>query len=174
MSYFTSDTLLSYRNQQAPYLVERRQDAAVAVFLSHSHKDKDLVLGLVRFLGMLGIRVYVDWNDSSMPRVTDRTTAEKLKDKIHECDLVLVMATKNGVESRWVPWEVGIADKDKGEERILIWPVEDPTHQYKGNEYLQLYRTIEPSGFRDAIVVPTGFGVRQPLLERMKRFAHTA
>src|SRR5262245_6595223 len=105
MPYFTADTLLAYRDQPAPYLVERRQDAAITVFLSHSHKDKDLVLGLVCFLGKLGIRVYVDWNDSSMPRVTDRTTAEKLKDKIHDCDLVLVVASKNGVESRWVPWE---------------------------------------------------------------------
>ena len=42
----------------------------VVIFLSHKHSDKALVQQVVALFKSLGIRVYIDWLDSSMPPVT--------------------------------------------------------------------------------------------------------
>jgi hypothetical protein len=52
-------------------------EAELTVFLCHSHHDRVLVEGLIGLLDNIGIKIYVDWNDKSMPRVTNRETAEK-------------------------------------------------------------------------------------------------
>jgi hypothetical protein len=129
--------------------------ADVTIFLSHSSKDRELAKGLIYYLGSLGIAVYVDWHDSDMPRVTNRETAEKLKGRIKEQRLFMILATKNALESKWVPWEVGIADQCKGEQAILLVPVADASGHFEGSEYLQLYRRVEAAA-------PGGFGVFPP------------
>jgi hypothetical protein len=129
--------------------------AQVTIFLSHSSKDRQLAQGLVFYLGSLGITVYVDWNDSDMPRVTNRETAEKLKVKIRENSLFMILTTQNALGSKWVPWEVGIADQCKGEQAMLLIPVADASGRFEGNEYLQLYRHVEAAA-------AGGFGVFPP------------
>lgn len=125
------------------------------LFLSHSHKDKSIVEGLIIFLGTLGINIYVDWNDSGMPRITDRQTADRIKQKISQCKNFAVLATSNALASRWVPWEVGVADQIKSARGVFIIPVVDSTGVYKGSEYLQLYPTVESTS-------KGGWGVFQP------------
>lgn len=146
--------------------------AEVTVFLSHSSKDRALAQGLVYYLASLGISVYVDWNDSDLPRVTNRETAEKLKGKIKDNRLFMILATKNALESKWVPWEVGIADQCKGEASMLLVPVANASGRFEGSEYLQLYRHVETAA-------AGGFGVFPPgqstgvLLENHVRFFGT-
>lgn len=77
-----------------------------------------------------------------MPRVTNRETADRIKRQIEANDLFVVLATRNAIESKWVPWEVGIADQMKPEIRVSVIPVADPSGRYEGAEYLQLYRRI--------------------------------
>lgn len=117
--------------------------AKVTIFLSHSHKDKDLIKGLITVLAEQGVAVYVDWNDDSMPRITSRETAERIKDRIGEMELFAILATQNGLNSRWVPWETGVADQMKPSPNILVIPVADSSGKYLGNEYLQLYQRFE-------------------------------
>lgn len=111
------------------------------VFLSHSHKDRDIAEGVEAWLEEKGWTVYIDWKDDSMPESPNRETAEKLQGQIEECDWFLYLATKNSAESRWCPWEIGYADARKGKDRLLILPTTDGGQAY-GNEYLQLYRYI--------------------------------
>ena len=61
------------------YFSKSTYQAQITVFLSHSHKDKELVEGLIELLAEQGIYIYVDWNDSSMPRITSAETAKKLR-----------------------------------------------------------------------------------------------
>jgi hypothetical protein len=116
--------------------------ARVTIFLSHSHHDRNLVRGLIRYLEKLGISLYVDWNDSSMPAVTNCVTAAKLKQRIKGCSLFMVLATRNALNSKWVPWEVGIADQMKGEAAVSVIAVADPSGKFDGAEYLQLYQLV--------------------------------
>ena len=46
------------------------------VFLSHSHKDKDLIEPEVAFLRSHGVKIYVDWMDEGMPDTVSGETAK--------------------------------------------------------------------------------------------------
>lgn len=148
MAYFSESQLIDFSQTPLDFVYrsnikESRFKAAVSIFLSHSHKDRDMVLGLLNYLARLGISLYVDWQDSNMPRVMSRETADRIKARIEELDGFLILATRNALVSRWVPWEVGIADTRKALQSVAIIPVADPQGIFHGNEYLQLYRRIE-------------------------------
>lgn len=152
MSYLTETTLRSYKSdlamkRGAPYVRENKSQAQVSVFLSHSHLDRDLVEGLILLLATeAGMTIYVDWQDSTMPRITSGATADAIKGRIKELDRFVILATNNALRSRWVPWEIGVADCTKQRDDILIVPVADATGQFLGNEYLQLYQHLELEG----------------------------
>lgn len=60
---------------------EARQAGKQTAFLSHSLKDADLAKGLQGFLQAQGWKVYIDWEDISMPPKPNRETAQKIKDR---------------------------------------------------------------------------------------------
>lgn len=148
MPFFTENQLRGFADaplvaaNEREFIKESAEQAQVTIFLSHSHKDAKEVKGLIRHFAQLGIKIYVDWNDSNMPRETNRQTADLIKARIAQFSIFIVLATPNALASRWVPWEVGIADKTKGERKVLIVPVADPSGRFDGNEYLQLYRRV--------------------------------
>ena len=117
-------------------------------FLCHSHKDRDLALGLKVTIESQGGSLYIDWLDEEMPETTNRETARRIKDKIVACDLFLFLATPNSMSSRWCPWEIGYADGKKAIDSIVIAPTKDDAGKFYGNEYLQLYRRLEPSALK--------------------------
>ena len=118
------------------------------IFLSHSHKDREYALGLKAIIECQGGSLYIDWLDEEMPPVTSRETAERLRVKIVHCFLFMFLATPNSMTSRWCPWEIGYADGKKGPDNIVIVPTKDSAGNFYGNEYLQLYRRLEPSSLR--------------------------
>lgn len=119
-----------------------RSTAEVSIFLSHSHKDRELALGLQRLLTSRGLILYLDWQDTDMPARPNRETADRIKARIGSSNYFLLLATANAMTSRWVPWEVGIADSRETSAHIIIVPVID-AHGTHGNEYLDLYRSLE-------------------------------
>lgn len=116
-------------------------------FLSHSHKDATLALGLQELLNSQGWDVYIDWQDQTMPEKPDAETAFNIKAAIVSADWFLFLATQNSMASRWCPWEIGFADGKKAHDRIAIAPTQDNQGHFYGNEYLNLYNKID---------VPTG------------------
>jgi len=114
---------------------------SLSIFLSHSHKDKDLVRGFASILQYADI--YIDWKDDTLPDEPNKETAERIKERIKESDLFILLATDNALSSTWCSWEIGIADGIKGYEYILIVPVTDDSGNFRGNEYLQIYKRIE-------------------------------
>lgn len=115
-----------------------------ATFLSHSSKDQDLVIGATRVLEGHGGRVYVDEIDPAMPPYTNDQTAALLKRRIAQARRFVLLASPNSKESRWVPWELGIADGEKGLSGIALFPAADSAYDqaWASWEYLGLYRRI--------------------------------
>lgn len=114
------------------------------VFLSHSHLDANLVLKARKFFENLGVSIYVDLADKSMPQRTCGETAAKIKEKIQGNRFFVFLATDNSVKSMWCNWEVGYGDsykfqKSKLANKMLIFPLASNRRDWKGNEYLQLY-----------------------------------
>jgi len=133
------------------------QKAEKTIFLSHSHEDKDTALfkGLIVFLGNCGVSIWIDSEDSGLPSITNRETAQKIKGKISNLDFFIVLATDNALKSHWVPWEIGIADQCKKLQQIAIIPVVEDFETFQGNEYLQLYpRVVTVQGGEIGIFEP--------------------
>lgn len=114
----------------------------VSIFLSHKHSDKDLVRQAVALFKSLGVSVYVDWLDSSMPPVTSPVTADRLKKKIRDSDKFVLLASDAAVESKWCNWELGLGDAAKYQKNIAILPAASSAASWKGSEYLGIYPVI--------------------------------
>ena len=124
-------------------LTEANNRGKITAFLSHSHKDRDLAKRVETWLERFGVDIYIDWEDDEMPPTPTRETAERIQEKIEDCDWFFYLATKNSSLSKWCPWEIGYADKAKTKARLLIIPTTDDDGTKNGNEYLQLYQRID-------------------------------
>jgi hypothetical protein len=114
------------------------------VFLSHSIRDAELVLGVKAFLENQGLRVYVDWIvDPSLDRTkVTAATAEKLRRRMQHCTAMVYMHTSNSPISKWMPWELGYFDGYHG--AVAILPITTrPEPDFVGQEYLGLYPWVE-------------------------------
>lgn len=95
------------------------------VFLSHSSRDKPLVLGVKSRLEDDGLSVYIDWiDDADLDRAAvTPENAKRLRRRMKQCLSLLYIATDNASRSKWMPWEVGFYDGLGKGERIGILPV---------------------------------------------------
>lgn len=114
------------------------------VFLSHKHDDLVNLKRVVYALEQLHSKVYVDWLDSSMPRITSRDTAVKIKEKIKKLDKFILIASDAAIESKWCNWELGFGDAQKYDSnKIALFPIRQTDNAWKGNEYMSIYPTIQ-------------------------------
>jgi hypothetical protein len=148
--YITRDELRGVATELGVVETARVRKAAAsrslagATFLSHSSKDEELVVGAIRVLENHGGRVYVDEIDPEMPPYTSEETAALLKTRIRDTSRFVLLASKNSKESKWVPWELGIADGVKTLSQIALFPAADSSFEnaWASWEYLGLYRRI--------------------------------
>lgn len=126
---------------------ESKFSAKTSVFLSHSHDDleKDYVNKVIVFLRGLGIRVYIDSNDSSLPPFTNAETARKIKEEIKNNKKFILLATMKAINSKWCNWELGYGDAFKYIHNIALFPLSETSGSWEGNEYLKIYPRIEES-----------------------------
>ena len=157
MKYFSS-TAPEIRNFSKGVIVEshdfeKRASATVAdVFLAHSSLDKEDVLPeAIGFLEKHGAIVYIDKGDKELPQKTSAETGIKLKKRIAQCPKFIVLVTAKSKNSRWIPWELGIADEKKTLANVAILP--DVGNQSNADwpeqEYLGLYPRIVFERFKD-------------------------
>jgi hypothetical protein len=111
------------------------------IFLSHSIRDAELILGMKATFEDLGYSVYVDWiDDPQMDRsnVTEET-ANKLRQRMDSSKSLFFVTTANAESSKWMPWECGFFDGKK--EKVAIVPIQTAStdNSYSGQEYLGLY-----------------------------------
>lgn len=111
------------------------------IFLSHSAKDSELILGMKGILEDHGYSVYVDWVDDPQldrGKVTKKT-ASALRERMKRCNSLFFVTTNNSESSKWMPWECGYFDGLK--EKVAIVPVKASSYsdEFIGQEYLGLY-----------------------------------
>jgi hypothetical protein len=116
--------------------------AQVTMFLSHSHRDRELISPAIAFFRSHGVVIYVDWMDEGMPDVVSGETAKRIKARIGEHRKFVVLVTENSKDSRWVPWELGYADPTRGMENIASFPVSEGV-DFSQNEYMKIYPKIQ-------------------------------
>lgn len=113
-------------------------------FLSHSSKDNDLVPGAVLILENHGGRVYVDLGDERLPETPSIETAQILRETVHQMRRFVLLVSPNSKGSNWIPWELGLADGQKGVGAVALFPVVQSFLEtsWTEQEYLGLYSRI--------------------------------
>lgn len=149
VQYITRSTLsgLAKENYQENLRkVYRAQQRSVqnSTFLSHSSKDDDIVPAIVLILENHGASVYVDKLDESLNQKSSRQVAKQLRERVSACKKFVVIASNNVKDSKWVPWELGLADGCKFQNNVAIFPAPDKADDYKWTEqeYLGIYDRI--------------------------------
>ena len=114
------------------------------VFLSHTTKDDDLVPGVVLVLGNHGGRVYVDHQDPSVEGADCRAIAEHLREVMRQCKRLVVLASPRSMDSKWIPWELGLGDGLERQSHVALFPsAESATDTaWSEREYFGLYQRI--------------------------------
>jgi hypothetical protein len=158
-----------------------KYDAKPTVFVSHKHsdlEDKEELKGIMGILEDLGAKIYIDSMDNKMPEQTSGETALRIKDVIKYCKKFILIATEKAIDSYWCNWELGFGDTHKYIDHIAIIPIKEKGEydfQFKGNEYLQIYPSID---FEDGTnryktsreLIPKGYYVSKPINKEGVRY----
>ncbi len=129
------------------------------IFMSHATVDANAIFALRHDIVNMGFSVYVDWvDDPQLDRArVSIETALILKQRMSSCRSLIYVVSYNSVDSKWMPWELGYFDGNKGKVGILpIVEPHDSTSRYHGQEYLGLYPYVERE--------PVGHGSRNSLI----------
>ena len=90
----------------------RNADSEIAVFISHSHRDKNIAEALVNFL-IAGVGLEPDdircTSHSPTGLAIGSLIANRLRDAIENCDYFLPLITPNTLSSEFVAFEIGAA-----------------------------------------------------------------
>ena len=158
MAYFTKDEarkaarsrVLKSNEYRAEAILESESKSANSferfdIFLSHSSKDAEIVLGVKAIFESKGIKVYVDWYDdpqTNREHVTSET-AELLRTRLKQSKSLVFLATDNASGSKWMPWELGYFD-GFSDGSVAVLPVVDyEGASFNGQEYLGLYPVVD-------------------------------
>lgn len=126
------------------------------IFISHSYIDKPTALEVATMFNNLGYESYIDWQDQSLPYREDVSpdTAEVLRNNIKFSCALIYVASQGSSDSKWMPWELGLADGMKRNTAIMPLVYTEDDKLEDGREYLGLYPEI--------ITSDLGLQVRRP------------
>lgn len=126
------------------------RSAQNTTFLSHSSKDDDAMPGVVLILENHGATVYLDKKDPTLSTKPPPDIAKTLRGHISQAKKFVLFASNNTKESKWVPWELGLADGYKKPRNVCIFPGPDKSEDRKWmeQEYLGIYDRVVWGAFK--------------------------
>lgn len=88
-SYRISDSIQNVLNESRTFSYTYK----TSVFISHKHDDLNIIKGFLGSLKNMGVATYIDSFDPTMPGYTCGKTAERIKERIKQCDKFMLLAT---------------------------------------------------------------------------------
>ena len=91
------------------------------VFISHKKEDADFARHLSDYVMERGFNVYFDENDPILAKEhkSPDEVVKAIKIGLEKSNHMIIVLSKNTLESNWVPWEVGFASAKDKEYRLL-------------------------------------------------------
>lgn len=147
MGFITYSQLREYKTT---YLLDKlvktasKEEAINQAFLSYSSKDKDHIEEIIGFFKSYDADIYIDRKDESLPNKPSHKTAAKLYESITKCPRFVVLISANSKESKWIPWELGVAHGKKDLGKIALLPIAtfSEEDEWIEQEYLGLYPRV--------------------------------
>lgn len=136
---------LPLRKSVEAMLSEACATSKAQVFLSHSHLDDKDLARTIRLLEHAGATVRVDKSEKRMLGVSGGVVAPIVKNLVRSCPKMVVAMTQNIATSRWIPWEIGLADGLHGVNNVALFPLLETSvaDVPVEKEYLSMYPTVE-------------------------------
>jgi len=168
-SIIQESVIMESLNEVRTFSAKTADSSKPTIFLSHKHDDLKDLQGVMGKLQELGAKIYIDSMDNKMPDQTSGDTAVRIKEEIKFCNKFVLLATDKAIESYWCNWELGIGDTYKFLNHIAIVPMKEKAtydSNYKGNEYLQIYPTIDYENgtkkYRSGVLIAEGYYISMP------------
>lgn len=169
MAYFSESFFRDYRNSVSEYTIKAQINEARGssewttfdVFLSYNIKDKNVIEGIYLFLTKMGKKVYLDFIvDPQLSRENaSMSTAQLIRKRLKNSRQLIYAMSCHSTESKWMPWELGVADGEGLDCSIL--PVSSMYYKdFERKEYLQLYPLLEK--FQEYYSINSYMGFRNP------------
>lgn len=100
--------------------------------------------GVVLILENHGATVYLDKFDPTLSEKSPKEIATALRARISSSKKFMVFASDHIKESKWVPWELGLADGCKRSGNVAIFPAPEKAFEYRWTEqeYLGIYDRV--------------------------------
>lgn len=148
----SKSTYYSFDNILNESLQEQKNRNSFDIFLSHSSKDKQLILGVKQLIEDSGYSVYIDWvDDPQLDRANVNVhTADILRTRMKQSKFLVYVDSDNAKSSKWMPWELGYFDGYNSEKLGILVIRYSSNEIYKGQEYLNLYPIIEKGNLNSA------------------------
>ena len=124
---------------------------AYKVFISHSTRDRGIVVSLANLLSRFGVEVNVaNWYLMPGARID-----EKVFQQIKESDCVVALLTQDGIRINWVHQELGYAINAGRQIIPLVQRGTDPTSlaSLQGREYIE----FDPREPQQALLSTSGY-----------------
>lgn len=88
--------------------------------------------------------MYLDKGDPTLLGQNPKEIAVTLRSRIQRSKKLVMFATENSKNSKWVPWELGLGDGFKGGDNVAIFPAIENTGNFAWSEteYLGVYDRI--------------------------------
>lgn len=131
------------------------------LFLSYSHKDAAHVRPALGLLEQHGANVYVDLQDGGIKGLAGSDIAARLRQTVRRCRRLVVIVSDQTGSSRWIPWEMGLADGIAGSDHVALLPLRpgpSASTLWLNQKYFDLYARIE----RVTLEGERCWGVRDP------------
>lgn len=136
------------------YLTAKAWMRDVDIFVSHSSKDREDIIGIKDMLNNQGLDCYVDWmfdKDQLSRELTCKETAAVLMKRMAQSKALLYVLTEDALLSPWMPWELGYFSALN--KPIYIYKLIDK----KTPEYIELYQQVELIDNKIGIVIDGNF-----------------
>lgn len=167
---FNAYSQIRLNESRSPVLEHSQYSAGkTTVFISHKHDDLEDLKGILGFLQRTyDVKVYIDSQDPTMPKITSAQTALNIRERIKQCDKFILLATNGAIESKWCNWELGYGDAQKFKKHIALFPMKPKGASdgaYKGSEYMDIYPYISyfdgTETYTNKKPIPRGYYVRR-------------
>lgn len=141
---FKEDFLRASTLNESSFLRKHASTTDKNIFLSHSSKDEELLMGVMSVLQNHGGSIYIDSGDSRLPSTPSQETAKILRETIRKLDRFVLFVTTNSKDSNWIPWELGLSDAYKSHSNVALFPSTENNYNqsWSEQEYIGLYQRI--------------------------------
>jgi len=112
------------------------------IFVSHSLKDQTLIQDLKTTLEPIGIKIFIAEHNEDL----EKTITQKIENMIWQCDIALILLTKNGYKSNFVQQEIGyIKSCQKPSLQIVQTGLEKKISGFLYGKGYVLYDPLQPN-----------------------------